>query len=39
LGLLSRTAVRKRVREINIKEQLRIKLRDKITTKLVSIGT
>ena len=39
MGLLRRTYVRKRVRERNIKEQLRIKLRNKITTKLLSIRT
>jgi hypothetical protein len=39
LGLLSRTAVEKRVRERKQKLQLRIKLRDAIKTKFMSIGT
>jgi hypothetical protein len=39
LGLLSRTAGRKRVRERNKKLQLRIKIRNAITTKFMSIGT
>jgi hypothetical protein len=39
LGLLSRTAARKRVRERKKKQKLRIKLRNAITTKFMSIGT
>jgi hypothetical protein len=39
LGLLSRIAARKRVRERNKKLQLRIKLRNAITTKFMIIGT
>jgi hypothetical protein len=39
LGLLSRKAVEKRVKERKKKLELRIKLRDAIKTKFMSIGT
>jgi hypothetical protein len=39
LGLLSRAAIDKRVRERKQKLQLRIKLIDAIKTKIMSIGT
>jgi hypothetical protein len=39
LGLLSRIAARKRVRKRNRKQQIRIKLKNAITTKFISIGT